>query len=103
MKRRMCGTLVSHHYTHIICLIDVYADVQQFAVWEKDAHDESDFIGHCYFDLYPRGMLETVLYGIVIALPHYSCSTFQRPNSLMPLYFASSQVMSFPMGSVTIL
>ncbi|KAI9567715.1 hypothetical protein HD554DRAFT_2205377 [Boletus coccyginus] len=31
-----------------------HPDVQQFAVWEKDAQDDSGFIGHCYLDLYPR-------------------------------------------------
>ncbi|KAL0577646.1 metalloendopeptidase [Marasmius crinis-equi] len=31
-----------------------HPDVQQFAVWEKDAKDESGFIGYCYLDLYPR-------------------------------------------------
>jgi Zn-dependent oligopeptidase len=28
--------------------------VQQFAVWETDAKDESGFIGYCYLDLFPR-------------------------------------------------
>ncbi|KAI0372212.1 Metalloprotease [Pilatotrama ljubarskyi] len=32
-----------------------HPDVQQFAVWEKDAKDESDFIGYCHLDIYPRG------------------------------------------------
>lgn len=39
----------------IVHVIDGHADVQQFAVWEKDAQDESGFVGHCYLDLYPRG------------------------------------------------
>ncbi|KAF8432220.1 hypothetical protein L210DRAFT_3650517 [Boletus edulis BED1] len=30
------------------------AEVQQFAVWEMDAKDESGFIGYCYLDLFPR-------------------------------------------------
>lgn len=29
-------------------------DVQQYAVWEKNATDESGFIGYCYLDLFPR-------------------------------------------------
>ena len=33
------------------------AEVQQFAVWEKDAKGESGFVGHCYLDLFPRGMV----------------------------------------------
>ncbi|KAJ7601172.1 hypothetical protein C8J56DRAFT_912335 [Mycena floridula] len=31
-----------------------HPDVQQFSVWEKDAKDESGFIGYCYLDLFPR-------------------------------------------------
>ncbi|KAF8650117.1 hypothetical protein AX16_005354 [Volvariella volvacea WC 439] len=31
-----------------------HPDVQQFAVWEKDAKDESGFVGYCYLDLFPR-------------------------------------------------
>ncbi|KAK0244414.1 metallopeptidase MepB [Armillaria nabsnona] len=31
-----------------------HPDVQQFAVWEKNAQDESDFVGYCYLDLFPR-------------------------------------------------
>ena len=33
------------------------SEVQQFAVWEKDAKDESGFVGFCYLDLFPRGQL----------------------------------------------
>jgi hypothetical protein len=29
--------------------------VQQFAVWDKDAKDDSGFVGYCYLDLFPRG------------------------------------------------
>lgn len=31
-----------------------HPDVQKFAVWEKDAKDESGFVGYCYLDLFPR-------------------------------------------------
>ncbi|KDR70896.1 hypothetical protein GALMADRAFT_254514 [Galerina marginata CBS 339.88] len=31
-----------------------HPDVQAFAVWEKDAENESGFIGYCYLDLFPR-------------------------------------------------
>ncbi|KAJ7780594.1 metallopeptidase MepB [Mycena maculata] len=31
-----------------------HPDVQQYSVWEKDATDESGFIGYCYLDLFPR-------------------------------------------------
>ncbi|KAJ7505372.1 metallopeptidase MepB [Mycena galericulata] len=31
-----------------------HPEVQQYSVWEKDATDESGFLGYCYLDLYPR-------------------------------------------------
>lgn len=31
-----------------------HTDVQKFAVWENNATDESDFVGYCYLDLFPR-------------------------------------------------
>ncbi|KAJ7288404.1 metallopeptidase MepB [Mycena rebaudengoi] len=31
-----------------------HPDVQQYSVWNKDATDESGFVGYCYLDLYPR-------------------------------------------------
>ncbi|THV05254.1 zincin [Dendrothele bispora CBS 962.96] len=31
-----------------------HPEVQRFSVWEKDAKDESGFVGYCYLDLYPR-------------------------------------------------
>ncbi|KAI0004463.1 Metalloprotease [Russula compacta] len=31
-----------------------HQDVQMFAVWAADAADESDFVGYCYLDLFPR-------------------------------------------------
>jgi Zn-dependent oligopeptidase len=34
-----------------------HPDVQVFAVWAADASDESDFVGYCYLDLFPRGTL----------------------------------------------
>lgn len=33
-----------------------HQDVQVFRVWEADAKEESQFIGYCYLDLYPRGV-----------------------------------------------
>ncbi|KAG6380299.1 hypothetical protein JVT61DRAFT_8408 [Boletus reticuloceps] len=44
-----------------------HPDVQQFAIWEKDAQDESDFVGHCYLDLYPRDQISSC--GCVLPLP----------------------------------
>ncbi|KAH9986700.1 Metalloprotease [Russula vinacea] len=31
-----------------------HPDAQVFAVWAADAKDESDFVGYCYLDLFPR-------------------------------------------------
>ncbi|PPQ89666.1 hypothetical protein CVT25_013853 [Psilocybe cyanescens] len=31
-----------------------HPEVQAFAVWEKDAKDETGFLGYCYLDLFPR-------------------------------------------------
>ncbi|KAF9454736.1 zincin [Macrolepiota fuliginosa MF-IS2] len=31
-----------------------HPEVQKFAVWEKDAKDESGFVGYCFLDLFPR-------------------------------------------------
>ncbi|KAI0670768.1 Metalloprotease [Trametes maxima] len=31
-----------------------HPEVQQFEVWERDAKDESDFLGYCYLDIYLR-------------------------------------------------
>src|ERR1700675_3878487 len=38
-------------------LADVSSEVQQYAVWEQDSKDETGFVGYCYFDLFPRGLL----------------------------------------------
>ena len=35
-------------------IIDFGIDVQQFAVWEKNAKSPDDFLGFCYLDLFPR-------------------------------------------------
>jgi hypothetical protein len=34
-----------------------HPDAQMFTVWAADAKDESDFVGYCYLDLFPRGAL----------------------------------------------
>lgn len=31
-----------------------HPDAQMFSVWEKDAKDESGFVGYCHLDLFPR-------------------------------------------------
>jgi hypothetical protein len=41
--------------TQVKRVLTSIAEVQQFAVWDKDAKDESGFIGYCYLDLFPRG------------------------------------------------
>ncbi len=47
------------HYSALRLLIRAhlfFSEVQAFQVWEKNAKDESDFVGYCYLDLFPRGM-----------------------------------------------
>jgi Zn-dependent oligopeptidase len=34
-----------------------HPDAQMFSVWAADAKDESDFVGYCYLDLFPRRAL----------------------------------------------
>jgi Zn-dependent oligopeptidase len=34
-----------------------HPEVQMFTVWEDGAKDENGFVGYCYLDLFPRGML----------------------------------------------
>ncbi len=41
--------------TRSSCTHKISLEVQMFSVWEKDAKDESGFIGYCYLDLFPRG------------------------------------------------
>jgi hypothetical protein len=46
------GTLVLETFS---ALSPFTLEVQQFAVWDKDAKDDSGFVGYCYLDLFPRG------------------------------------------------
>lgn len=47
-------TLLSVRFEEIKDASTWHPDVQSFAVWEKDAKDESGFVGYCYLDLFPR-------------------------------------------------
>lgn len=47
-----------------------HSDVQAYALWDKDARDETRFVGYCYLDLFPRGE----------SLPKYSATTIQVTN-----------------------
>jgi len=51
------GTLVSVDWTALKKINHISSEVQAFAVWEKDAKDESGFVGYCYLDLFPRSQL----------------------------------------------
>jgi len=58
-----------------------FKDVQQFAVWEKDARDESGFHGYFYLDLFPRGELFSLLIMSVLCVD----DKLQRANTVMHL------------------
>jgi len=45
-----------------------HPDAQVFAVWAADAKDESDFVGYCYLDLFPRGTLSCVSPAVWLTL-----------------------------------
>ncbi|KAJ7599940.1 hypothetical protein C8J56DRAFT_909190 [Mycena floridula] len=47
-------TLLSLRFEEVKPADTWHPDVQQFSVWEKDATDETGFIGYCYLDLFPR-------------------------------------------------
>lgn len=51
-----------------------HEDVQQFAVWEKDATDERGFIGYCYLDLFPRRASRLVRVLAALQLTCRACS-----------------------------
>ncbi|KAG6856420.1 hypothetical protein H0H87_004639 [Tephrocybe sp. NHM501043] len=58
-----------------------HPEVQQFAVWEKDAKDETGFIGYCYLDLFPRPSKygHAAVWGL---LPGYDISEGKRAYPL---------------------
>jgi Zn-dependent oligopeptidase len=79
------------------------AEVQQFAVWEKDAKDESGFIGYCYLDLFPRGL------SLYLPLPPLPLLTDFHPASkyshaavwpLLPGYKREDGTRSYPLAAM---
>ncbi|KAG6830705.1 hypothetical protein H0H92_015181 [Tricholoma furcatifolium] len=58
-----------------------HPEVQQFAVWEKDAKDQSGFVGYCYLDLFPRASKysHAAVWGL---LPGYTLPNGQRSYPL---------------------
>ncbi|KAI0349471.1 Metalloprotease [Trametes cingulata] len=84
-----------------------HPEVQQFAVWEKDAKDESDFIGYCYLDIYPR---ESKYSGAAVwpLIPGYTkedgtrnyplaamVANLAKPNPQKPALMQHSDVVMF--------
>ena len=46
-----------------------HPDAQMFGVWAPGAKDESDFVGYCYLDLFPRGASSCA--SILSGHPHF--------------------------------
>jgi hypothetical protein len=67
-------------------------DVQQFSVWDKDAKDESGFVGYCYLDVFPRG---TPLHQ---SIPDSEFISGQRPSTRMQQFGLCCQVTTALMG-----
>ena len=64
------GTLALCIYLPVIGITSsLLSEVQQFAVWEQDAKDETDFLGYCYLDLFPRGMFPVPMSPLGCAVP----------------------------------
>ncbi len=86
--------VLRHSYDLMVILVDV----QAFAVWNKDATDESGFVGYCYLDLFPRSGYQL---PSLVTQPHTLAP--QLPNIPMLLSGPFFQVMIRRMALVTIL
>ena len=77
------------------------ADVQQYAVWEKDAEDESGFLGYCYLDLYARGMSD---FSCLISCAHQRHSESKYPHVAVwcpsPGYIRADGTRSYPVAAM---
>ena len=79
------------------------SEVQQFAVWEKDAKDESGFIGYCYLDLFPRGIYFNVIN--VTSCQHFSSNLAAKYShaAVWPLlsgYDHADGTRSYPLAAM---
>ncbi|OJA10579.1 hypothetical protein AZE42_04632 [Rhizopogon vesiculosus] len=57
--------------------IEIKDEAKDFAVWDKDAKDESGFVGYCYLDLFPRAAKysHAAVWGL---FPGYELSSGKR-------------------------
>jgi Zn-dependent oligopeptidase len=94
---------------HVIssnCLTDIplSLDVQQFAVWEKDAKDASGFVGYCYLDLYPRGTTNFVFSPYFLSLAEWPTLASKYSHAavwpLLSGYELPSGQRSFPLSAM---
>ena len=71
-----------------------------FSVWEKDAKDESGFVGYCYLDLFPRGKLLQSMIG-VLDTPHPEANRQNRNTRTPPcgLYFLATRKETAPVAT----
>jgi hypothetical protein len=60
-----------------------HSEAQMFAVWEKDAKDETGFVGWCYLDLFPRRKFCYQRTILRIVSDIHGLALVQRPNTHM--------------------
>jgi Zn-dependent oligopeptidase len=75
--------------------------VQQFAVWDKDAKDESAFVGYCYLDLFPRRKdSELHLYLSLLNLVPAAKYSHAAVWGLLPGYELTSGKRHYPLTAM---
>lgn len=81
-----------------------HQDVQMFAVWAADAADETDFVGYCYLDLFPRGM-SCCVYPF-LPVPHNPTTSLASKYShaavwpLLPGYTRPDNKRAYPLAAM---
>ena len=79
-----------------------HPDAQVFAVWAADAKDESDFVGYCYLDLFPRGTLSPLLTARITDFTMSSESKYSHAAvwPLLPGYIRPDGKRMYPLAAM---